>query len=100
MERHARLKILGKPKLLDNKSADALVESILKTKLRYKSKLAAAVKVEQDATLSIVKIRKIHPPAHLVVVSNEYKEYESLKSEMKNAPIFRGYYSPKSLGKN
>lgn len=96
IERHAQLKILGKPKLLDSHYANALVESILKTKLKYKSKLAVAVKVEQDATLSIVKIKKIHPPAHLVVVSDEYQQYGSLKSEMKDAPIFRGYYSPKS----
>ncbi|WP_263641037.1 DUF356 domain-containing protein [Methanobrevibacter arboriphilus] len=43
-----------------------------------------------------MQIKKIHPPAHVVVVSDEYKEYSSLNEKLDEAPIFRGYYSNKA----
>ncbi|MBU4535358.1 MAG: DUF356 domain-containing protein [Euryarchaeota archaeon] len=95
IERHAGLKVQGKPKILDNNYADKMVESILKTRLRNRSQVAVMVKLEQDATLSIMKIKSIHPPAHVVVISEEYAEYETLKLKMQYAPDFKGYYSHK-----
>ncbi|WP_256438708.1 DUF356 domain-containing protein [Methanobacterium alkalithermotolerans] len=95
IERHAGLKVQGKPKILDHNYADKMVESILKTRLRNRSQVAVMARLEQDTTLSIMKIKSIHPPAHVVVVSDEYEEYETLKLKMHNAPDFKGYYSHK-----
>ena len=80
IERHAGLKINGKPRIIDNELADKYAKSIMKDRLRSKSKIAVLVSVKEDATLSILKIRKIHPPAHLVVISEEYRQWEEISS--------------------
>ncbi|MCE5214290.1 MAG: DUF356 domain-containing protein [Methanobacterium sp.] len=96
LERHAKLHIKGKPKKLPPKLADEVLERILKQKLRTKSKWAVMVQVEEDITQSIMQVKKIHPPAHLIVLSNEYEDYSHLKITFKNLPPFKGYYSLKS----
>jgi hypothetical protein len=95
IERHANLKIAGKPKIIDSKKADMFAKGILKQKLRTESKIAVIVKVLEDTTKSIMHIKKIHPPAHLVVVSDEYKEFEEIKKIYSQSAPFKGYYSHK-----
>ena len=95
LERHAELKITGKPRILQAKYADEVLESILKGNLRSKTKWAVLVKVEEDTTKSIMQIRKIHPPAHIVVISPEYESYQELKNIYSSIKPLRGYYSPK-----
>ena len=96
VERHAKLKILGIPKAIPSESADNIAQGIIKQKLRSKSKKAVIVRVEEDTTKSIVNIRKIHPPAHLMVISEEYDEFKDLEANFKELKPFRGYYSPKN----
>ena len=96
IERHANLNISGNPKKIDSEFTDLLVEKILKSPLRTKSKVATAFFVKEDTTFSIIQIKKIHPPAHIIVVSNEYEEYGELKKKLKNAKDFKGYYSNKN----
>ncbi len=95
IERHAELKINGKPRIIDSKVADKYVQRIIKDKLRSKSKIAVLISVEDDATRSIVRIRKIHPPAHIMVISKEYPEWEDLKKIFSTLPLLKGYYSGK-----
>jgi uncharacterized protein len=95
IERHAKLRILGKPKILDSKHADKLVEKVLKTNLRMRCRRAAIIKVEEDVTKSIVNIRKIHPPAHVAVISDEYRDFEEIKDTFTKLPVLKGYYSHK-----
>ena len=87
MERHGNLNLVTKPKI---------VEKILNSKLRTKSKVATAFFVKEDTTLSIMQVKKIHPPAHVVVISNEYDDYHKLKKILDNAKAFQGYYSHKA----
>ena len=95
IERHAKLNIIGKPRILKNTFADCIAEKILKTKLRNKSQISVAVQVKEDTTKSILQVKKIHAPAHIIIVSEEYPEYKLLKSELLNAKSLRGYYSHK-----
>lgn len=95
IERHAGLKINGKPRIIDNKLADKYAKSIMKDRLRSKSKIAVLVSVKEDTTLSILQIRKIHPPAHLVVISKEYSQWEEIKKIFNTLPPLKGYYSSK-----
>jgi hypothetical protein len=53
------------------------------------------VLVEEDTTKSIIQVRKIHPPAHLVVISDEYKDYSNLKDIYGKLTPLKGYYSLK-----
>ena len=88
--------MITKPKVVDASFADSLVESILNSKLRTKSKVATAFFVKEDATLSIIQIKKIHPPAHIVVVSEEYDGYDKLYGLLDTAKSFEGYHSHKA----
>ncbi len=96
MERHGNLNLETKPRVIDAKFADSLVESILNSTLRTKSNVATAFFVREDPTLSIMQVKKIHPPAHVVVVSDEYEGYGRLKDMLAEAKAFPGYHSHKA----
>ena len=98
VERHADLTLETKPKKVDAKFADKLVEGVLKAPLRTKSKVATAFRVKEDTTVAILQVKKIHPPAHIVVVSNTYDGYRELAKIIKEGKVFKGYYSKKSTG--
>ena len=98
IERHANLNLTTKPKRVDSKFADNIVEKILNAPLRSKSNVATAFHIKEDISLAILQIKKIHPPAHVVVVSNEYEGYDELNNIVNKAKVFKGYYSNKSKG--
>ena len=93
MERHGNLTLTTKPKVISAEFADSLVEQILKSKLKTNSNVATAFFVKEDTTSSILKIKQIHPPAHIVVVSPEYKGYNELKEKLTIAHDMDGYQS-------
>ena len=95
VERHAQLNLSTKPKVIDAKYADKIVENILKAPLRTKSNVATAFRIKEVTSTAIVQIKKIHPPAHIVVISNDYEDYNELNKTVNNAKVFRGYYSGK-----
>lgn len=97
MERHGNLTLITKPKVISAEFADSLVEQILKSKLKTNSNVATAFFVKEDTTLSILKIKQIHPPAHIVVVSKEYKGYDELEEKLTIAHDMVGYQSYKML---
>ena len=97
MEKHGNLNLVTKPKVIDADFADSLVEDILNSKLRTKSNVATAFFVKEDITLSIMQIKKIHPPAHVVVVSSEYDGYKKLEQELDVSEPFQGYRSHKAI---
>lgn len=96
MERHGNLNLVTKPKVISADFADSLVESILNSTLKTKSNVATAFFVREDTTLSIMQVKKIHPPAHVVVVSSEYDGYAKLEKLMDDADNFQGYHSQKA----
>lgn len=96
IEKHGNLNIMTQPKAVEASFADSLVEDILNSQLRTKSNVATAFFVKEDTTLSIMQVKKIHPPAHVVVVSDEYEGYEKLQNVLNSAPNFRGYHSIKA----
>lgn len=96
IERHAGLKINGTPRIMENTMADKYAQSILNAKLRSRSKIAVVVSVQEDATRSILQIKKIHPPAHILVISKEYTQWEKIKKIFNTLPPLKGYYSAKN----
>ena len=97
MERHGNLTLATKPKVISAEFADSLVEQILQSKLKTNSNVATAFFVEEDTTLSILKVKQIHPPAHIVVVSQEYRGYDELKEKLTIAHDMEGYQSYKMI---
>ncbi len=96
IERHAGLKVAGKPRIINPQKADEIAGKILKQQLRSKSNIAVLLRVEDDTTKSIVNIQKIHPPAHVIVISEEYKEFNALKKSFHELTYLKGYYSHKN----
>jgi hypothetical protein len=99
IERHAGLKVAGKPKIIDSRKADEIASKILRQEVRSKSDIAVLVHVEDDTTKSIVQIRKIHPPAHVIVISEEYGEFKALEEVFNGLTYLKGYYSHKDKPK-
>ena len=97
MEKHGNLNLMTQPKVIDAAFADSLVESILNSKLKTKSNVATAFFVKEDTTLSIMQVKKIHPPAHVVVVSDEYDAYQKLCNALDSANAFKGFNSHKAI---
>lgn len=97
MERHGNLNLMTKPRVIDADFADSLVENILGSKLKTKSNVATAFFVKEDTTLSIMQIKKIHPPAHVVVVSDEYEGYQKLVNLLDDSDVFKGYHTNKAI---
>ncbi len=96
IERHAGLKVTGTPRIINSKKADEIAGKILKQNLRSKANIAVLVRVEDDTTKSIVHVRKIHPPAHVIVISEEYAEFKKLEQVFHELPYLKGYYSHKN----
>ena len=96
LERHAKLSIIGKPKTVSIDSVYDVTKKVLKQEPRNDIKLAILVKVQENTTTSIMNLRKIHPPVHIIVISEEYPEYKTLNKEFNKAKVFDGYYSSKS----
>lgn len=96
IEHHANLDIISTPKIIDSDFADSLVENILNSKLRTKSNVATAFFVKEDTTFTILQVKKIHPPAHVVVVSDEYDGYNQLSMLLDDSEPFQGYHSHKA----
>ncbi len=90
VEKHADLNIISKPKALDSRIADKFVSIILNADLKTTSKVAAAFLIEENPTVAISKIRSIHPPAHITVVSDEYEVYDELLEILDNSANFSG----------
>ena len=97
MERHGNLNVISQPKQIDAGFADSLVESILNSKLKTQSNVAIAFFVKEDTTLSIMQIKKIHPPAHVVVVSDEYEGYAKLEALLEESKPFQNYKANKAI---
>jgi hypothetical protein len=95
LERHGKLKIKGQPRIIKPSNADAAVAEIMNQKPRSITNSSVLIKVEQDTTRSIMNIRKIHPPGHLMVISEEYPIYKKLNSDFLGLTPFKGYHSHK-----
>ena len=100
IERHAKLSIIGKPRKVSLKSVHDVTKRVLKQEPRDDIKIAVLVKVQESTTTSIMNLRKIHPPVHVIGISEEYPEYEDLNKEFSKSKIFDGYYSSKNKSSN
>ncbi|WP_421077799.1 DUF356 domain-containing protein [Methanothermococcus sp. Ax23] len=94
IHRHAKLTIIGKPKIMVPEAADELLKYILGN-IKKPCKKACLVKIEENAPRAIDKIRKIHPPAHIVVISERHEPYPYLIEDFPKMPPLKGYYKSK-----
>ena len=76
--RYANLTFSEGARKLDPTLADNIMTHIIKSPLRACCSSAAIVPLEDHASVAIEKLRKIHPPAHIIIVSPRHEIYHEL----------------------
>ncbi|WP_370572328.1 DUF356 domain-containing protein [Methanomethylovorans sp.] len=88
LEHYGHLRFLSKPKRIEPQYADNVLVSVVGVPLKSKCNSAALVELDNNAGAAISKLRKIHPPAHIVIVSPRHKVYEELVDKAELYPEF------------
>ncbi|MCX9084578.1 MAG: DUF356 domain-containing protein [Candidatus Methanoperedens sp.] len=78
--RYAKLTFSDGARKLDPTFADNILTHIMKSPLRACCSAAAIVPLEDQASVAIGRLRKIHPPAHVIIVSPRHEIYHELEN--------------------
>src|SRR5659263_47881 len=76
--RYANLTFSDEARKLDPTFADNILTHIMKSPLRACCSSAAIVPLEDQASVAIGRLRKIHPPAHVIIVSPRHEIFHEL----------------------
>lgn len=76
--RYANFTFSDKARKLEPTFADNILTHIMKSPLRACCSSAAIVPLEDQASVAIGRLRKIHPPAHVIIVSPRHEIYHEL----------------------
>jgi hypothetical protein len=76
--RYANFTFSDKARKLEPSFADNILTHIMKSPLRACCSCAAIVPLEDQASVAIGRLRKIHPPAHVIIVSPRHEIYHEL----------------------
>jgi hypothetical protein len=94
LEHYGRIRFASKPKRIEPLYADNLLVSVAGVPLKAKCNSAALVELDNNAGAAISKLRKIHPPAHVVIVSPRHDVYEELMDKSELYPEFERNFEP------
>ncbi len=94
LERYANIRII-EPRLMPKHMAEDLVSDFLN--LKSEKKVNFVVQVRMNPGEVIKRVRKIRPPAHIVVVTDRYRTYEIMEANYKEFPKIEGFTPPKPL---
>lgn len=78
--RYAHLTFEGKARKLEPAFADNILIHVMKSPLRMCCEAASIVALIEDASAAIGRLRKIHPPAHIIIVSPRHEIYHELEN--------------------
>ena len=76
--KYAHLTFDGSARILDSAFADNILVNVMKSPLRARCDAAAIVPLDENASVAIGRLRKIHPPAHIIIVSPRHEIYHEL----------------------
>src|SRR3990167_1472225 len=76
--RYAHLTFEGKARKLEPAFADNILIHVMKSPLRMCCEAASIVPLHEDASVAIGRLRKIHPPGHVIIVSPRHEIYHEL----------------------
>lgn len=88
LRRYGRMVFAGPPKTIAPEYADTILSSVLKCPLRNNCCAAAIVLLNTSPSVAIGKLSKIHPPAHVVIVSSKHEIYPELMINIDMLPDF------------
>ena len=78
--RYAHLTFDGKPRKLEPAFADNILIHVMKSPLRSCCEAASITQLNEDAGTAIGRLRKIHPPGHVIIVSPRHEIYYELEN--------------------
>ena len=84
--RYGRVTFANRARLLEPEIADKILVNVLKSPLRMSCEAAAVVPLENEASAAIGSLRKIHPPAHIIIVSPRHEIYDRLANYVYELP--------------
>ncbi len=76
--RYARLTFADKARRLEPAFADNILIHVMKSPLKTCCEAASIVPLTDEASAAIGRLRKIHPPAHVIIVSPRHEIYHEL----------------------
>ncbi len=76
--RYARLTFADKARRLEPAFADNILIHVMKSPLRTCCEAASIVCLSDEASAAIGRLRKIHPPAHVIIVSPRHEIFHEL----------------------
>jgi hypothetical protein len=76
--RYGHLTFADKARKLEPAFADNILVHVMKSALISSCEAAAIVPLDDQASVAIGRLRKIHPPAHVIIVSPRHEIYHEL----------------------
>ncbi len=87
--KYAHLTFDGDARILEPAFADDILVHVMENSLRVRCEAASIVPLNEDASAAIGKLRKIHPPAHIIIVSRRHDIYYDLVSYIGSLPMIK-----------
>jgi uncharacterized protein len=88
LERYGHIQFSATPKCIEPNYADELLVSVMGVALKSKCNSAALVELNNHAGAAISRLKKIHPPAHIIIISPRHKMFEELAVRFSKYPEF------------
>lgn len=88
LERYGHIQFSATPKRIEPTYADELLVSEMGVSLKSKCNSAALVELNNHAGAAISRLKKIHPPAHIIIISPRHKMFEELAGKFSKYPEF------------
>jgi hypothetical protein len=76
--RYGRLTFADKARRLEPAFADNILVHVMRSPLRTCCEAASIVTLTDEASAAIGRLRKIHPPAHVIIVSPRHEIFHEL----------------------
>jgi hypothetical protein len=96
--RYANLTFDGKARKLESAFADDILVHIMKSPLKAHCYAACIVSLNEEASAAIGRLRKIHPPAHVIIVSRRHDIFYELENYMDLLPELEVTINPNVYG--
>jgi hypothetical protein len=94
LQRHGGLTFATTPKELKPATADQILVNVMKVPLKKSCRAAALVSLSDDPGVAIDVLGRIHPPAHVIIVSSRHDVYSRITDCITRLPDLKDYVAP------
>ena len=93
LERYGHIQFSATPRCIEPNYADKLLVSVMGVPLKSKCNSAALVELDNYAGAAISRLKDIHPPAHIIIISPRHQMFEEISGKFKKYPKFDRTFS-------